>query len=494
MHRLTVRQAEWIAGTVMFCITVFLLFFRPKESWYDDAYWADWAYRISQGGFITHVWGADQPSYNPLYALLLAGWYKVVGFSFVTAQLPNLIFAFAAYLVICLRWDEGKMFKSITAVIGFSILYWFADTLYWIFANGRPNTLCILWGVLTIDSFSRSMEKGRWQDILLFAFWSACMICTSIEGVVFTVVILGVMSVINFKQYIKRWWMYVIYILSNLAGFALELAYMAYHNCGLAFLRVQFGFSSTVNTIMQRFNISGWESSIGVVVNTEGMTLHERLAIATMDGITDNREYIVCAILVIGLLIVTVVRKQWKELTRFEQSVIVASIMMPWVYLLAGRYALYYTWAAYIPCIIALFILLQQQIKHIKIATVVLVLCSLTYYVFSGNHSNHKKIDWHHEKDQINLSEIASLQIDDDESVYIPYKWYYYLAPRNNHLYFRGSGRYVKRMKRMVFSSEEEIEEWQKSLEIEYIYDIGSRKVYRVLGDYGNNILKDVEK
>ena len=494
MHRLTVRQAEWIAGAVMFCITVFLLFFRPKESWYDDAYWADWAYCISQGGFITHVWGADQPSYNPLYALLLAGWYKVVGFSFVTAQLPNLIFAFAAYLVICLRWEDGKVFKSITAVIGFSFLYWFADTLYFIFTNGRPNTLCILLGVLTIDSFSRSMEKGRWQDILLFAVWSACMICTSMEGVVFTVVMLGVISVFNFKQYIKRWWMYVIYILSNIIGFALELAYMAYHNCGLAFLRVQFGFSSTVNTIMQRLNISGWESSIGVVENTEGMTLHERLASATMEGITDNREYIVCAILVISLLVVSIVRKQWKELTRFERSVIVSSIIMPWVYLLAGRYALYYTWAAYVPVVISLFVLMQNHNKIHRWLTPLLCCISVCWFLFSGNHTNFKKPDFKHLADKTNMADIDAMNIADDEAIYIPYSWYYYLAPRNNHLYFRGSGRYIKAMKRMVLSSEEEIEEWQKSLEIEYMYDIGSRKVYRVLGDYGRNILKDVEK
>ena len=92
------------------------------------------------------------------------------------------------------------------------------------------------------------------------------------------------------------------------------------------------------------------------------------------------------------------------------------------------------------------------------------------------------------------MENIEAMDIADDEAIYIPYSWYYYLAPRNNHLYFRGSGRYVKRMKRMVLSSEEEIEEWQKKLEIEYMYDIGNRKVYRVLGDYGKNILKDVEK
>ena len=92
------------------------------------------------------------------------------------------------------------------------------------------------------------------------------------------------------------------------------------------------------------------------------------------------------------------------------------------------------------------------------------------------------------------MQDIASLNIADDESIYIPYEWYYYLATRNSHLYFRGSSRYVKRMKRMVLSSDMEIEDWNQNLELEYMYDVGSRKVYRVLGDYGKNTLKDIEK
>jgi len=46
----------------------------------------------------------------------------------------------------------------------------------------------------------------------------------------------------------------------------------------------------------------------------------------------------------------------------------------------------------------------------------------------------------------------------------------------------------------MVLSSDMEIEDWNQNLELEYMYDVGSRKVYRVLGDYGKNTLKDIEK
>ena len=492
MNRLTIRQTQWITGVVMFCIIVFMLFFRPKESWYDDAYWADWAYRISQGGFITHVWGADQPSYNPLYALIMAAWYKTMGFSFVSAQFPNLVFALMAFLTICFRWDDGNLFKSRTAVVGFGFLYWFADTLYWIFACGRPNTLCILLGVLTIDAFARSLGKGGWWNLLLFALWSACMIATSIEGVVFTVVVLLVMSMMNFRQFVNKWWLCIVYIASTIAGFALELAYMAYHNCGLAFLRVQFGFSSTVNTLMQKLNVDGWESSIGVVSQT-GLTFYEKLCQASLDGIIENKEYIIGVILLICLVIISIYKRQWKELTRFERSVIIAAVVMPLAYILAGRYVAYYTWAAYIPCIVALFVLIQKQIRHIKAITFVIVVISLCNFVFSGNHQTCKKIDIYRKADNVNLQDIAQLQITDDEAIYIPYEWYYYLAPRNSNLYFRGSGRYVKRMERMVLSSEEEICEWQKNLDLEYMYDVGTRKVYHVIGDYGKNMLKDKE-
>ena len=220
-----------ITGIICFLVCVFMLYFRPKESWYDDAFWADWALKLSQGNFITNVWGGGQPSYSPLYAIILAGWYKIVGFSFFAAQFPNLCFALATYLIICLDLPIGQFLNKKVSAIAFAICFWFADVLFWIFNCGRVDTLCLLLGILSIVSFVKAYETHSTKHVLLMCLWSFLIMATGFEGVLFTAVIIIIYSLMDIHTSIRRWKLYLVYIISSIASFIAVVAWMAYHNC-----------------------------------------------------------------------------------------------------------------------------------------------------------------------------------------------------------------------------------------------------------------------
>ena len=486
--KLNKNSISVISGLFCFCICVFMLYFRPQESWYDDAFWADWAYRLSQGCFITHVWGGDQPSYSPLYALLLAGWYKIVGFSYFNAQMPNLLFALATYCVICFRIDYGKLIQSKLYAICFAVCYWFADGLYWIFSCGRVDTLCLLLGVLTIDSFVRAYENGNVRDIILMCFWSFLEMSTGFEGVMFTAIVMAVYSLHNVRLSLKKWHIYVWYIFSSCASFFAVLAWMAYHNCAKAFLRTMFNFSYTLKSLLH-FAETGDLTFENIVPLNDTMTIRERMGNLTISGIVYNKEYIFFMVVIVVLLVITIFKKKYDVFNVTEKTFIKSSILMPWVFMLAGRYATYYTWVAYVPCCIALFVLLKR-FNCGKIIAPIVAVSILVWFYFSPDHQNLKRIDFHREIDAMNLKDIEAAKIVNTESTYIPYAWYYYLAPANDKLYFKGSGRYRKDMKKMILD-DSETKYWNETLELEYLFSIGDRKVYKVIGDYGKNILKD---
>ena len=465
-----------------------MLYFRPCESWYDDAFWADWGYRLSQGEFVSNVWGAGQPSYSPLYALFMSLWYRVFGFSYIAAQLPNLIFAFITYLVVCIRFENGRLFRTRWGVVCFAFGFWVADGLFGIITCGRVDTLCLLLGILTLDSYFRSYTTHKKKDIIFFCIWSALQMATGFEGVLFTSVILLLHGLLVFHRTLRNWTLYLWYALSSVVSFSAVLLYMAQHNCAKAFLRTTFGFSYTTQSIIH-FAETGKLTFENNVPIEEGMSFLDRINALTIDGLFTNKEYIVLLIVVVILSLIAICRKDVRRLSQENRTMILSSILLPWIFILAGRYPWYYTWAAYIPCLISFCVLIEQY--HLeKILSPILCVGMCVWFCFSPDNQNRKRIDIHRLVDKQNLQNIEAARIDPNESTYIPYEWYYYLAPYNNKLYFEGSGRYPKDMSKMILSTPQEISAWSNLFELEYQYDIGSYKVFRVLGDRGQNILK----
>ena len=488
MKQLSLHRLSVFLGVVGLIIGAIMLYFRPQESWYDDAFWADWGYRLSQGEFVSNVWGAGKPSYSPLYALFMAVWYRVFGFSYIAAQLPNLIFAFITYLIICLRFEGGNLFHSRWGVVCFAFGFWVADGLFGIFTCGRVDTLCLLLGVLTIDSYFRAYGTHRIIDIVFFCLWSALQMATGFEGVLFTVVVLLVHGLLSFRASLRNWILYVWYTLSSVGSFGAVLLFMAKHHCAKAFIRTTFGFSYTIQSVIH-FVETGELTFENKVAIEESMTFWDRVNALTIDGLFANKEYIVLLSVVVVLSLLAFCRKEVRGFSQANLTMILSSILIPWFFILAGRYPWYYTWAAYVPCLISFCVLSEKyQLENILSPIICVSVC--VWFCLSPNNQNRKRIDVYREVDKNNLQNIEAAKINPNESTYIPYEWYYYLVRKNNKLYFEGSGRYPKDLTRMILTTPLEIDTWGDLLELEHLYDIGRYKVYRVLGDRGRQFLK----
>ena len=103
-------------------------------------------------------------------------------------------------------------------------------------------------------------------------------------------------------------------------------------------------------------------------------------------------------------------------------------------------------------------------------------------------------MDIHHTIDAKNKEDIAKVNIHPDESVYIPYKWYYYLIKENPNLFFEGSGIYPKNLSKLIISTQSEYEHWNSMLYIEQIEQVSNYKVFVVKGQKNPYILKELPK
>lgn len=488
MKRISIQGLAILLGMLGLTIEIVMLYFRPHESWYDDAFWADWGFRLSQGEFVSTVWGGGKPSYSPLYALMMALWYKLLGFSYFTAQLPNLLFAFLAYLVIVFRLDGGTLLRSKWSLLALAFGYWASDSLFGIFTCGRVDTLCLLLGLLTIESFARAFENRKVKDVFLLCVWSAFQMATGFEGVLFTVIVILIYGVLQWRKALHNWTLYLYYAISSIVSLGGVLLYMASHDCAKAFIRTTFGFSYTIQGAIHFFETGKFSFDTPVPID-DRMTLRERIDSLTIDGLMANREYGVLLIIVIILVAIVLYRKELKNLSSICGTMIVAGILAPWVYIVAGRYAWYYTWAAYVPILVS-FCVLIEKVGVEKIVSSLLCIGMCLWFTLSPEYKDRKRLDFRHVIDEQNLCDIRSAGISPRESTYIPYKWYYYLAPTNNKLYFEGSGSYPKDMTKMVLSSPKEVEYWGNILELEYQYKVGSYGIYRVLGEKSNGFLR----
>ena len=186
LHNIDNKNKWLIAamGALCFVLYVIFLYFRPQESWCDDAFWADWARQLAEHNrYYTTVWGFGHPSYCPLYVFLMALWYKVVGFSFFTAQFPNILLALIIYWVLMLILAGRKHITTWQGVVCLSALFWFSPSMCGICNCGRIEMLCLLLGILTSYFFVRSIETALLKDKIALFICSLLLFATGASRV-----------------------------------------------------------------------------------------------------------------------------------------------------------------------------------------------------------------------------------------------------------------------------------------------------------------------
>ncbi len=481
------QQNKWLIvgiGLICFALYVVCLYFRPKESWCDDAFWADWARQLAvHNRYYTTVWGGGHPSYSPLYVFIMALWYKVVGFSFFTAQFPNICLTLVTYWVLSLILVGREHMKSWQGITCFSVLYWFAPSMFWIYNCGRIEVLCLLLGILTSFSFIQALETGKLRYKVELFLFGLLLFATGVEGVVFATLFILIYSAYHYREVWQNKMLYVWHFGSYITSLGILGIITWSTHCLHQFFDTMFGFSKTFTSIYFYIRALVKGAKHGEIVIEQTQTMHapkEPFFSSLVSGYSLNMEYMVILVLLIILCVLLCVKINWKSVPKYLWVAVTMAIITPFVYVLAGRYVIYYTWAAYIPCIIAVILVIERlNIKWLPlcvgISMVILFFVSPYNYVL-------RSLDFTHDRDKRNREDIAKAKIDPNVPTCIPYSWYYYIVDNNENIYFQGSGVYPDDLGVIIYAPNEDNEEkFMKRYELQERCIIGDRIVYDII-------------
>lgn len=476
-----------VLGLAFAVLYLLLLYYRPSISWYDETYWTDLGRQIGiNGRYYTTVWGGGQPSYPPLYSYILALWFKLFGFSFFQAHVPAILMGLGTFYLIEFSLVNQGYINSSLSIVLLAFLFWISPHMYYSINCGRVEALCILTGTLTVQSYLMGCKRNG--NLLSIAICSFLVMSAGFQGAVFSssyILIYLLFSNKKLKEHAK-------FLFAHFFGYALALIcislFMWQHNCFRAFLRTTFGFSNTINIIegiSNFFKGNGFHHNDITFRTIESSTsVQDFLSGLTINGLSVNKEYLVLLLLLLVVFVIVLARKRFSSFSGFEKATIMSSVAIPFIFILLGRYATYYAWTPFLPCICAFSIIVQKL--NSKLMYIIPILGITIWFVMCKGYPNQRNFDFSKTKDSEMLNEIKKADIKPQESCLIPYSWYYYLINDNENLFFPGSGFMPDNLSRMIlcppYSELESMVPWleYKNKSIRYLYDIGDKKVFSV--------------
>ena len=326
-------------------------------------------------------------------------------------------------------------------VVGLSLLYWLAPTMFWTYNCGRIEVLCLLLGILTAYYFVRAVETGSHKHRIGVYLFSILLFATGVEGVIFATLFILIYSAYHYQEVWKRKTLYVWHFGGYLTSLVILMIITWKANCLVRFLGTMFGFSKTITPMIVKlftwisYVISGEFVEVKIPSGAVSKVPFFQLMI---DGLMLNKEYLILVVIMIILFVCLLKKLSCKNIRQPLLVVVTMAIITPFVYMLAGRYVLYYTWAAYIPCIVAV-VILGEQFKcrwiHFGLGTLMAI-----WFCINQGPMIVQNISNSHERDKKNIEDIEKAQIDSNVPTCIPYSWYYYIIEQNENVWFQGSG------------------------------------------------------
>ncbi len=423
----------------LFFIAVNVITIDALPPWIDEVMFADTSYNAAvHGSWATTAWyrvAGQYPfsTYPPLYQMLLTVWIWLFGGSMVVVRSMNLLIMFMLGGVwLRLMRCSGLPLTCLTTAL-FTVLLWGTGEMAWMYRNGRPDMLCALACTVTIYAIVVHLSaKSRLSGMAVMAA-SAIALCAGIQAAAYLFV-LWLFAFIVLSGRRRMLFRLLGLILSGFCGgLLMVVAFMAAHGRLTAFASSIIQYSDTLAAIALAVlpwagDVLGFSSEPYVqklTVLTSGSGLGESLA-----SIVANRSYVVLFIASVTAYAVCF-RANLRGLLHDKGALmLLLALSVPVCMSVAGRFAVYYHWMAYLPLLAAIMSIAVRHRSWCGIFGVLAILLT-----GCGIQSMQPDRQWHYADVR---SFVQRHHFQPSDAVVCPFSLFYELKPLCDTCYFVG--------------------------------------------------------
>lgn len=407
--------------------------------WIDEVMFLDTSYNAAfHGSWETTAWyrivGQHPFSvYPPLYQILVTVWMWLFGSSLVIVRSLNLLLTFVLGGV-CLRlMKRHELQLTPWTTVLFTVLLWGTSEMAWTYRNGRPDMLCALMFVFTIQAIDNYLSAKSLASRIVILITSALLLCSGVQAAVY-------LSALWFFYFIlmkgRRMEAIRLFILLNTGIFLGLLSvslFMLAHGRFIAFASSIIQYSATLSGIalvvlpwadeMLCFNLAPYTQKLQEL--TTESSLGERIV-----SITEYRSFLILTITALVAYIIC-----WSHCLRQLRNdkgflALLCALYVPVIMNLAGRFTNYYRWMAFLPLMVAIIYLAARHRLCRAIFSVIAVLLTLF-----GIWSMMPDKRWNYE----NLQSFVQWQhFKSSDTVVCPFSTFYEMKPVCDTCYFAG--------------------------------------------------------
>lgn len=431
-------------------IIINLLTLSNLIPWIDEVMFLDTSYNAAfHGSWETTAWyrvAGQYPfsTYPPLYQMLATLWMWLFGGSLVAVRSMNLLVTFALGGA-CLRLMKrhGAVLTPWTAAL-FTLLLWGTEDMAWMYRNGRPDMLCALAFVFSIHAIDRWQKSPMsmngafiWltsRPCLSVIFTSALVVCCGVQAAVclcafwlflFMVVKGGRGAVVR---------LLFLLLTGMVSGMLLVALFMVAHGRLVAFVSSVILYSDTLSglalAVLPRAGEVFGFSPTGYMQKLLELRTASSLAERFATIVEEFRGFILLSVVAL-MAYVSCFRNKLSRLMGDKGFLaLLFALYIPVVMTLAGRFAIYYRWMAFLPLMVALTSISDRQRWWCVVMAVVAVAMSVLGIksMLPDGHCNYNNL----------CSFVGRRHFKSSDAVVCPFSLFYELKPVCDTCYFVG--------------------------------------------------------
>lgn len=331
--------------------------------WIDEVMFLDTSYNAAvHGSWETTAWyrvAGQYPfsTYPPLYQMLAAVWIWLFGSSLVTVRSLNLLITFLLGGV-CLRLMKRHGLRLTPwAVTLFTVLLWGTDEMAWMYRNGRPDMLCALLFVFTVQAIdSHLFAKSPTTRIAVIAT-SALLLCSGIQAAAYLCAAWLYSFIVMKGRRKEAIRLLVLLLIGILVGMLMVMLFMLAHGRLEAFVGSIIQYSVTLSNLALTVlpwagEIFGFSSTAYtqklLELNTGQASFMERIA-----SFAGYRSFIILTAVALVAYATSFRNNLSKLLGDKGFLLLMFAIYVPVIMNMAGRFTTYYWWMAFLPLAVA---------------------------------------------------------------------------------------------------------------------------------------------